>query len=214
METTAPILKVTSDELGVVEISDLPDVVGGLWGCLLNWNDPPGTSTLTVEGFIASEDQPFRMTIGGLGETYEDDAEVMLLEFDDGTALTANLATAPRDAWVRALTHGDVQRNIEEVVSLAIAADLPSSLTPGDRRIAQAILDLLGELATSPDPPRGVIHEAATWLWRKVDLFLDEAAKTGGKAVGAVAVGAIGYAMQRQAPELAAKLRELLAATR
>lgn len=153
----------------------------------------------------------FRVIISALAHDDEEAEAVLLLEFDDGSALTADLDLGPEPGtWVSGVSRGQIQLQIEEIVSLALAANLPAALPGSDRRIAQAILDLLGEFAAAPAPPRSDTREAATWLWRKVDLLLDEAAKTGGKAAGALAVGSVGYSLQRHAPALSEKLRELL----
>ncbi len=139
----------------------------------------------------------------------------LVVRFDDGTHLSAQIepkrpgAPAP-PRWEASVSAGIAQGQIETIVSLAQLAGLPAALSQGDRQVAEAILALLSSLTTTPEPPRSVVREVATWLGHKVDVFIEEAVKTGGKAAGLVGVGGAAIALQKHAPTLAEHIRQLI----
>lgn len=83
-------------------------------------------------------------------------------------------------------------------------------LAESDQLVADAIFALMGRLSATPNPPRGVVREALRWLGQKVDVFVEEAAKTGGKAAGAFVSGAAGYLVLRYVPQLRDAIHDVL----
>ncbi len=214
-ETTAPILQLAFDDGRSGSIMDIENVPDHLYGYLLDWYDPPGAAHVMAQATVLKGDSPFGIDVSW-STTEDDDLDEgpLLVVFSDGTRLTAMFPTQEEevggDSWGVAVHDGSVQRLLESVVSLAQTADLLSTLEVDDRVVGEAVIQLLGHLARTNEPPRGVVREAAGWLWRKVDLFLDEATKTGGKAAGVVAVGAAGLALDRYAPGLARSLKHII----
>ncbi|MDQ4043919.1 MAG: hypothetical protein M3173_00515 [Chloroflexota bacterium] len=215
-ETTEPLLSLKFSDGRTATVADLPDVAVSLYDYLVAFFDPPYLGSVQASASIARTEPPFELAI----TCEEDDGHEgpMIVSFPDGTTLVASLDTAVAnvrsDRWSAGVTTGLVQQRIEAVVSLAQTTGLTDAMPQDERDVAEALLRALGELARTSDPPRGVVREVSSWLWRKVDLFLDEAVKTGGKAAGAVAVGAVAFALHRHAPDLANQLKELVEITK
>lgn len=140
------------------------------------------------------------------------------IRFGDDTELLASPDRAgtnpvPPDPWAQAIATGDAQRLVESIVTLAEQLQLIEVVAAEDRATTEALVRLLGAMSKEPDPPQGVVREAATWLWKKVDRFMDAAAETSGKAAGAAVVAGASCAIGSRFPDLAAKLQELIEIT-
>ncbi|MGO9660606.1 MAG: hypothetical protein ACLQVK_01050 [Acidimicrobiales bacterium] len=100
-----------------------------------------------------------------------------------GTVTTVTWETAAR---------GHIQARLEEVVQFLDRSDLLALLEGDDRLTAEGIKELLLSLAhVSGTPDKSVVSGSLRWLGHKVDVFLDAAAKSSGKAVGPVAVAVL-----------------------
>ena len=107
------------------------------------------------------------------------------------TATSAGTATEPVVTWETA-AHGYVQAKLEEVVNLLTASDLLLLMAGDDKITAEAIRDFLSDLVhVEGTPDKSVVVGALKWLGRKVDRFLDAAAKSAGTAVGPAVVGVV-----------------------
>jgi hypothetical protein len=85
---------------------------------------------------------------------------------------------------------GYIQAMFEEVVRYVEASDL-LGLQGDDRLTAEAIRDLLSGLTkVAETPDKSVVRGALRWLGHKADIFVEAAAKSAGKAVGPLAIGA------------------------
>jgi hypothetical protein len=105
------------------------------------------------------------------------------------TATAAGTATEPVVTWETA-ARGYIQAKLEEVVNLLTTSDLLVLLAGDDKITAEAIRDLLSDLLhVEGTPDKSVVAGPLRWLWRKVDTFLDAAAKSAGKAAGPALVG-------------------------
>lgn len=209
-ETSAPVLDLEFDDGRRGAIGDLPDVAEGLLNCLASYFEFPHTGSLHARATPYNMERPFDLSIW-----WEGVDGPLVVRFDDGTHLSAQIepkrpgAPAP-PRWEASVSAGIAQRQIETIVSLAQLAEFPAALSQGDRQVAEAILALLSSLTTTPEPPRSVVREVATWLGHKVDVFIEEAVKTGGKAAGLVGVGGAAIALQKHAPTLAERIRQLI----
>lgn len=96
------------------------------------------------------------------------------------------------------------------MVTLAILTALTAALDGRDSDLAEAVIALLSRLATNPEPPKGLVREAVRWLGRKVDIFLEEAAKTSGKIVGGALVGVAAFQLSKYPPELSEQVARLI----
>ncbi len=209
-ESSAPILELEFDDGRRGAIGDLPDVPEGLLNCLASYFELPHTGSLHARATPYNMEQPFDLTI-----SWEGLDGPLVVRFDDGTHLSAHIESKKGEApaptrWEASVGAGIAQRQIEAIVALAQLAEFPAALGQGDRRVADSILALLSSLATTPEPPRSVVREAATWLGHKVDIFIEEAVKTGGKAAGVVGIGGVAYAFKKHAPGLAEHIRQLI----
>lgn len=141
------------------------------------------SSAITVTSFGADPDNPDILPLAG--------------EVRGRSTLAANASLTaegtlaqPVATWETA-ARGEVQAKLEEVVGLLDRSDLLTLLGGDDRLIAEGIKALLIELSHVADTPdKEVAIGPLKWLGRKVDLFLDEAVKTAGKAAGVAVVGA------------------------
>ena len=209
-ETSEPLVVLEFDDGRRGAIGDLPDAAEDLLQCLASYYDLPHP------GLLHAKATPYKMeaTAFDLHLSYEGVDGPLVVRFGDGTLLTAQVEprkpSAPLTRWSAGVASGIAQQRIEAVVSLAQIAELSTLLEEGDRQVAEAVLALLSSLATTPEPPKRVVYEAARWLGRKVDLFIDEAVKTAGKTAGVVAIGGAAYAMKEHAPHLAERIRELV----
>lgn len=209
-ETSAPVLELEFDDGRRGAIGDLPDVAEGLLNCLASYFEFPHTGSLHARATPYSMEQPFDLSISCEGVDGP-----LVVKFDDGTHLSARIepkepAAPAVPRWEASVRAGIAQRQMETIVSLAELAELPAALGQGDREVAEAILALLSSLTTTPEPPRSVVREAASWLGHKVDVFIEEAVKTGGWAAGLVGVGGAAIGLQKHAPGLAEHIRRLI----
>lgn len=209
-DTSAPLVVLDFDDGRRGAIGDLPDAAHDLLNCLAAFYELPHSGSLHARATpFHMEQAPFDLSI-----SFEGIDGPLVVTFDDGTFLTAQIeARTPVDTltrWDAGLTSGIAQQQIEAVVSLARLAEMPAALGDGDRQVAEAILTLLGSFATAPEPPKRVVREAAGWLGHKLDVFIEEAVRTAGKAVGVAGVGGAAYLLRKHAPGLAGQIRELV----
>ena len=121
------------------------------------------------------------------------------------TATAAGTATEPVVTWETA-ARGYIQAKLEEVVNLLTTSDLLLLLAGDDKITAEAIRDFLSDLVhVEGTPDKSVVVGALKWLGRKVDMFLDAAAKSAGMAVGPAVVGVVALHL----PQLHHLLNEL-----
>ena len=113
--------------------------------------------------------------------------------------------TEPVVTWETA-ARGYIQAKLEEVVNLLTTSDLLLLLAGDDKITAEAIRDFLSDLVhVEGTPDKSVVVGALKWLGRKVDMFLDAAAKSAGMAVGPAVVGVVALHL----PQLHHLLNEL-----
>jgi hypothetical protein len=209
-EAWVPLAKFAFDDGHTGAVDDLPDVVGALYNCLTTFVDVPHVGTVhAVASVYGKEEEPSDFELA-----YEGIAGPLVLRFRDGTLLTATVEPAeesmtPRDRWTAGTASWLVQQKLEAVASLAERANIVEALGASSGPIAEAIINLLGGLAKTEDPPRRLVGEALRWLGGKVDAFADEFARTAGKAAGVAAAGTGAYLVGRYVPGLAHAIREM-----
>lgn len=173
--------------------------------------DPPGDAQVAVDASGWLADPGFRITV-----SYDEETDRLSLEFDDGSELVSVGAQSlgpTEDHWATAVVSGTAQARLEAIVALATRAELLDALSDEESRIGEAVLALLSVSATSQQPDRALVRSGLMWLGRKVDPFVDEAAKTGGKFLGAGVAGGAGIALASRFPELAHRIGQLLEIT-
>jgi hypothetical protein len=106
---------------------------------------------------------------------------------------------------IRSVDVPELAARIEVLVSLWREYSEEVPLDPEDRRVADAIVEMASEVSKVGHPPREILGPALRWLGRKVDVFVDEAVKVGGKAAG---VG-LGAAVTGQLPRLGQLLADI-----
>lgn len=211
-ETMEPLLRLTFDDGQTGAAGDLEDVAGALYNCLAYYFEMPHVGWLHAHARVIRQQQPdFDVQLA-----HEGTHGPLLVRFDDGTMLMAKSQSdeppdvLPTTRWEAGVRAGLVQRRLEEVVGLAQRAELVEQMDSGERAVAEALLSALAGLARTEQPPRGVVREALAWLGHKADVFVEEAAKTAGKAAGLAGVGLAGYQMNKHMPALAERIGELI----
>lgn len=130
------------------------------------------------------------------------------IRFADKTELAGAVQSASRDPWAIAIENHRVQELLEQVVTLAEAAELVSTIEKDNSeegKIAEAVLQLLAQFSTTEEPPRRIIGESLRWIGGKVDTFIDAAMKVGGTAAGLYGT----YLLGQHLPGMAQALHEL-----
>jgi len=82
-------------------------------------------------------------------------------------------------------SRGTVPDAVEEFLTRWALASEGLQLDSETRRIADALVAMVGELAKTEDPPREVLRAAFRWFARKFERFTDEFVGSAGKAFGA-----------------------------
>jgi hypothetical protein len=205
-ETTAPIVAFDFRDGRGGTLSDIWDVSDGLLALLLSYFDLPHVGWLEVD--LSVHDRARRT----VQLSFEGHDGPLIVRFSDSSMLLADqLPTqspeATIDRWDVATRTGVAQQTIESVVTLAELVGLADALDGNDRRVVHALLAMLAELSTIDSPPKGPVRSALRWTLAKVDLLLDEAAKTAGKALGIAAVGAGVLVAKEHFPALEHALR-------
>jgi hypothetical protein len=99
---------------------------------------------------------------------------------------------------------------VEEFLTLwtIVVDDLP--LDDDTRRVADALVAMVGEVVKTGDPPRGVLRSALSWFAAKLHRFADEFAGAAGKALGVTVGVGTGAAVAGRLPQLAAAIDKAL----
>lgn len=208
IEDWTPLVTFRFDDGRVATVGDLEDLPAVLLNCLVAYVEVPHTGYVHLTAEVHRGSSPFDIELA-----MEALDGPLTLRFADGTVLNAALPDPAEhrsvDRWTAAVSTGLAQQLMEEVATLANRVELVEVFKQEDRLVAEQLVRLVSEMAKAEQPPRGVVREAAKWLGRKVDVFLDEAVKVAGKTAGAVAVGGVAYTLHKHFPDLAAKLGEL-----
>ncbi|TXG77024.1 hypothetical protein E6P97_02505 [Patescibacteria group bacterium] len=187
--------------------ADPEDLPGALLDFVNTYMDAPHTGWLNLTATpFQSDEFECRVALEGLDGP-------LRLAFTDGTELTFALptpVTRPPSRWATAVEAGFAQQHMESVVACAQLLELRTLVQDDDRLVLDALLHLLGEMAKAQRPPKSVVKSAASWLWHKVDTFIEEAARAGGKAAGVAGVGVAGYQINKHFPQIADHLRHLV----
>jgi hypothetical protein len=183
----------TSGEVDIASVS--PDLLPAF---LATWSEDQWQWSVAWWAGALEQTTPVVMSDGVVAEEFDAFLHLIAQQYDRD-AQPDRLAPAPSTA-------------MEAIASLwpLHAADL--LLTPDDRRVGDAMARLLGELAVTQDPPRGVIQEAARWFADKADLFAEEFAKAAGKASGTTAAVGVGVGVAwatGKAGDLVSAIRDL-----
>lgn len=209
-EAWVPLVKFAFDDGRTSAVNDLPDVVVSLYNCLTAFLEIPHIGTVhTVASVYGKEESPSEFEIA-----YEGVDGPLVLRFRDGSLLTGIVEPAPepmlpRDRWTAGTASWLAQQQMETIASLAQQANIVEALDADAKPIAEAIINLLGSLAKTQHPPRGLVHEALGWLGGKVDAFADEFARTFGKVAGVATAGTGAYLVGHYLPGLAHAIHEL-----
>ena len=211
-ETMEPLLELTFDDGRNGAASDLEDVPIALYNCLAHYVEMPHVGWLHAQArVIRQQHADFDLQLA-----YEGSDGPLLVRFNDDSMLMAHLqfgeapAQPPLTRWKAGVRAGLVQRDLEAIVGLAQLAELVEQMESDERAVAETLLTALARLVQTEEPPHGVVREVLGWLGRKVDVFVDEAVKTAGKATGLVGVGVAGYQLNRHMPELAKRIKEFI----
>lgn len=78
----------------------------------------------------------------------------------------------------------DLPETIEEFLTLWTVVSSEVPFDPEDRRIADAMASMAGEVVKTSRPPRPVVRAAFEWLASKLNRFADEFSASAGKAAG------------------------------
>ena len=133
--------------------------------------------------------------------------EDLISELRSFTAWVAD--TAARESF----SPDRVQLEVEVFVSLWVEHSAALNLGSDDQRVGDALVAMASEVSKVEHPPLEVLRPAFRWLARKLDVFVDEAVKTGGKAAGVAGVAGVAMVASGQAPRLAhlaARIAEIL----
>lgn len=208
IETMEALAKLRFDDERTGHLSDLPDITEELLGMLTAFVEIPHAGSVhAVTTVWRQQGPPYDLEL-----SYEGLDGPLVLRFNDDTHLAGNVIPKKtvQSRWDAGVSTWLVQQQLEAIVSLAKLAEVANALPLADQQIADAILVLLARLSGAPEPPRSVVREALRWLGQKVDVFADEAAKTGGKAAGALATGTAGYVAMKYVPGLREAIRDAL----
>lgn len=209
-EAWVPLAKFAFDDGRYSAVNDLPDVVDALYNCLTTLVEIPHVGTVhTVASVYGKDEDPSDFELA-----YEGTDGPLVLRFRDGSLLTgivepADESISRRDRWTAGTASWLVQQQLETVASLAQQANIVDALGADAGAIAEGIINLLGSLAKTQDPPRRLVREALSWLGGKVDAFADEFARTAGKAVAVAGAGTGVYLVSRHLPGLAHAIHDL-----
>jgi hypothetical protein len=209
-EAWVPLAKFAFDDGRNGAVNDLSDLVDALYNCLTAFVELPHVGTVhTVASVYGKEENPSDFELA-----YEGTDGPLVLRFRDGSLLTGIVEPAEksmprRDRWTAGTASWLVQQQLETIASLAQQANIVEALGADAGPIAETIINLLGSLAKTQDPPRRLVREALGWLGGKVDAFADEFARTAGKAAGVATAGTGVYLVGRYLPGLAHAIHDL-----
>lgn len=209
-ETMEPIVRFALRDGTEGAAAGLDDVPLALFHLLSREVEIPGSDSIHVQATILGDKRTFPLEISFDGL---DGPLRVRLPDDSSTAFDVvpePPAPAQDASWDAACADGSVQRSIESLVGYVRILEVGGALAPDDRRILDALIEMLAEVSKADQPPSGVVKAAVRWLGDKLDIFATEAAKWGGRGTAAVGTAGLALLVDRHLPGLRKTVHEIV----